>query len=87
MSLFLVGPNFPVRIAKHEMVASYNKELLYTIGNTYSSNRGEIYEFSCADSIDDCKWNKTATKLLNYGRYNTVAMPIHDNALIDKLCK
>ena len=83
MSLFLVGPNFPVRIAKHEMVASYNKELLYTIGSNYNSN--EIYEFSCADSIDDCKWNKTATKL-RYGRYNTVAMPIYDNDLINKLC-
>ena len=83
MYLFLVGPDFPVRIAKHEMVASYNKELLYTIGSNY--NRNEIYEFSCADSIDYCKWRKMPNRL-RYSRYHTVAMPIYDNALINKLC-
>jgi len=72
--------DLPVKISDHEIVAS--KGNLYTIGSSF--NNKDIYKFACTNSITNCSWTKIPTQL-QYGRRQTVAMPIPD-ALANKLC-
>ena len=81
---FILGVDLPVRIYAHEMVASKDNKVLYTIGNLYPDNDKDIYKFACTNSITNCSWTKISTEL-QYGRQWTVAMSI-PNALSDKLC-
>ena len=78
-----LGPNLPVNMAEHEMVASPNNQVLYTFGNDYRP-REDIFKFSCSGSINSCQWTKSNLKL-KYGRHETVAFRIPD-ALANKLC-
>ena len=77
--------DLPVRIWGHEIVASNDNKYLYTIGNFHSANNKDIFKFACTNSITDCSWTKIETKL-QYGRYNTVAIPLRDS-MANKLCK
>merc|ERR1712062_601127 len=76
--------DLPAGITNHEIVASKDNKVLYTIGNSYSSDDKDIYKFTCPNSITDCSWTKIPTQL-QYGRYDTVAMTIPDT-LAAKLC-
>ena len=80
-----LGPNLPVGMAEHEMVASPNNQVLYTFGNYYGGNNKDIFKFSCSGNINSCQWTKTNLKL-KYGREESVAFRIPD-ALANKLCK
>ena len=82
--VFILGVNLPVGIENHEIVASKDNKVLYTIGNRYSSNNKDIYKFTCTNSITNCSWTKIPTQL-QYGRSHTVAMTI-PNSLAAKLC-
>ena len=77
-NVFILGVDLPVRLAEHEIVASNDNKVLYTIGNGYSSNNNDIFKFACTNSITNCSWTKIATKL-QYGRYGTVAIPLPDS--------
>ena len=63
------------------MVASADKQTLYTIG----FGQQDIYRFACNQSIKDCEWTKM-DQTLQYGRYAAVAFSIPDS-LAKKLCK
>jgi len=76
--------DLPVGIYDHEIVASKDNKVLYTIGNGYSSNDKDIYKFECTNSITNCSWTKIPTQL-QYGRWKSVAMTIPDT-LAAKLC-
>jgi len=76
--------DLPVNHAEHEIVASKDNKVLYSIGNVYSSDKKDIYKFACNNSITNCSWTKIPTQL-QYGRYDTVAMTIPDT-LANKLC-
>ena len=78
-----LGPNLPVNMAEHEMVASPNNQVLYTFGNDYHP-REDIYKFSCSGNINLCQWTKSNLKL-KYGRKASVAFRIPDS-LANKLC-
>ena len=82
--VFILGVDLPVLIYGHEIVASKDNKVLYTIGNSYSSDDKDIYKFTCTNSITNCSWTKVPTQL-QYGRYYSVAMTIPDT-LADKLC-
>ena len=69
----------------HHIVASKDKQNLYTIGNGYVKHNNDIYMLTCLESINNCTWTKIDTKL-SLERYGTVAMRI-PNALADKLCQ
>ena len=79
-----LGPNLPVNMADHEMIASPNNQVLYTFGNQYSPQE-DIYKFSCSGNINSCQWTKSNLKL-KYGRRGSVVFRIPD-ALANKLCK
>jgi len=74
--------DLPVGIENHEIVASKDNKVLYTIGK-YSNNK-DIYKFTCTNSITNCSWTKIPTQL-QYGRHYSVAMTI-PNSLAAKLC-
>ena len=80
-----LGDEFPVNIFDFHIVASKDKQNLYTIGNVNDPHNKEIYKLSCLESINNCTWTKIDTKL-NLERYGTVAMRI-PNTLADKLCQ
>ena len=84
-NVFILGVDLPVGIYGQELVASKDNKNLYTIGNAYGSNDKSIFKFACTNSITDCSWTKIETKL-QYGRYNTVAIPLRDS-MANKLCK
>ena len=79
-----LGPNLPVSMVEHEMVASPNNQVLYTFGNQYSP-REDIYQFSCSGNINSCQWTKSNLNL-KYGRDDMVAFRISDS-LANKICK
>ena len=83
-NVFILGVDLPVNLLSHEIVASKDQSVLYTIGNGATSNNKDIYKFACTNSITNCSWTKIPTQL-QYGRYGTVAMSI-PNALANKLC-
>ena len=87
--VFILGVDLPVNQAQHEIVASKDNKVLYTIGSSrYSHTDRDILKFSCTNSITNCSWTKIATKL-QYGRYGTVAIPLPDsmaNKLKLKFC-
>ena len=69
-----------------QMVASSEKDILYTIGNGFSSDlSNEIYKFSCSGGIETCEWS-TMNFELKYGMFWTVAFLIPDD-LAYKFCK
>merc|ERR1712062_623222 len=76
--------DLPVGIYVHEIVASKDNKVLYTIGNGFSSFNKDIYKFACTNSITNCSWTKIPTQL-QYSRSRTVAMTI-PNTLAAKLC-
>ena len=76
--------HIPVKLGYHEIVASHDNKVLYTIGNYLGPNR-DIYKFECTKSITNCSWTKIPTKL-QFGRSALVAMLI-PNGLANKLCK
>ena len=78
------GPDLPVSVSHHQLVASTDKTCLYTIGNT-GSNGKDIYKLSCAGVISDCLWTKADVQL-KYGRFSPVAMYVPE-ALVSKLCQ
>ena len=78
-----LGPNLPVEMGYHEMVASPNNQALYTFGNGYG-HQEDIYKFSCSGNINSCQWTKSNLKL-KYGREECVAFRIPDS-LANKLC-
>ena len=82
--VFILGVDLPVPFHLHEIVASKDNKVLYTIGNWISSNNKDIYKFECSNSITNCSWTKVPTQL-QYSREKTVAMTIPDT-LADKLC-
>merc|ERR1719367_275582 len=79
------GVEFPITIFNPQIVASKDKQNLYTFGNVKDRHNKEIYKLSCLESINNCAWTKIDTKL-TLERYGTVAMRI-PNALADKLCQ
>ena len=85
-NVFILGVDLPVGIYGHEIVASKDNKVLYTIGNAYSydDKDKDIYKFACTNSITNCSWTKILTQL-QYGRYAAVAMTIPDT-LAAKLC-
>ena len=83
-NVFILGALLPFNVKNHEIVASEDNKVLYTIGNRYSFGLHVIFKFECTNSITDCSWTKVPTQL-QYGRYNTVAMTI-PNTLAAKLC-
>ena len=72
----------PIGHRDFQLVASSDKLHLYTIGNDGSDK--DIYQFSCKDSINDCRWAKTETET-KHKIFNLVAMTI-PNPLANKLC-
>ena len=78
-----IGADLEVEIQGYEMVASPDKQFLFTIGNKDDKYDKDIYKFSCSESINDCKWTKWSE--LKYGREYPVAFPIPDD-LVNKLC-
>ena len=80
----LVGPNLPIKMPDHEMVASPNNQVLYTFGNEHTVNHNDVYKFSCSGNINSCQWTKGNLKL-KYGRQESVAFRIPDS-LANKLC-
>jgi len=76
--------HLPAPINLHEIVASKDNKVLYTIGNHFPHYNKDIFKFECTNSITNCSWTKIPTQL-QYGRYDTVAMTI-PNSLADKLC-
>merc|ERR1712062_612424 len=74
----------PVNFKSHEIVASKDNKVLYSIGNYYPSNNKDIFKFACINSITNCSWTKIPTKL-QYGRDYSVAMTI-PYTLAAKLC-
>ena len=88
MFSFYLDADLPVEIFGHEIVASKDNKVLYTIGNGYSSNRNDIFKFACTNSITNCSWTHTSTSL-QYGRGFAVAIPLPDsiaNKLKLKFC-
>ena len=88
-TILLLGADFPSGSyvhgydhSHHDMVASYDKSFLYTIGNAGSLK--DIHKYSCSGSITNCKWTKINVQL-KYGRRSTVAFTIPE-ALATKLC-
>ena len=83
--IIILGPDSPVKLLGHQMVASYDKTKLYTIGNNDPDHSNEIYQLSCGDkSMTDCEWTEMATKLQD-GRHYHVAFLI-SNDLTQKIC-
>ena len=80
--VFILGVDLPVGIHGHEIVASKDNKVLYTIGNIHFKK--DIFKFACTNSISNCSWTKIPTQL-QYGRSETVAMTI-PNELAYKLC-
>jgi len=76
--------DLPVNHAQHDIVASKDTKVLYSIGNGITSFSKDIYKFACTNSITNCSWTKILTQL-QYGRYAAVAMTIPDT-LAAKLC-
>ena len=79
----ILGADLPISIGGHQVMASSDKQALYTIGNTDSDFK-DLYKYSCNGTINDCKWMEMDLKL-KYGRYSTVVMQI-PNELVNKLC-
>jgi len=84
--------DLPVFIRNHDIVASKDNKVLYTIGNYYGNyNNKDIFKFTCTNNITNCSWTKISTELqyLNYfvqfSSYVGVAMTI-PNSLANKLC-
>ena len=74
------------------MVASSDKSKLYTIGNKeivrskkIKAALKKIFQFSCPESMTNCKWTEIETKLKE-NRYFHVAFLI-SNELTQKICK
>ena len=85
--VFILGVNLPVRHAFHEIVASKDNKVLYTIGKWLMDIK-DIFKFECTNSITNCSWTKIETKL-QYGRWGTVAIPLPEsmaNKLKLKFC-
>jgi len=83
------GPEAPIELRYHQMVASSDKTKLYTIGNLSHDKNKKIFEFSCTEKCKNCpftkcKWTEMATKLKE-GRFGAVAFPISDE-LTKKIC-
>merc|ERR1711976_110095 len=76
--------DIPVKLADAQIVASPNKDELFTFGNNYDSNNKDIYRFSCQGNSDSCSWTKTNLQL-KHGREEAVAFAISDG-LAEKLC-
>ena len=68
--------DLPVNIYDHEMVASQDNKVLYTIGNGYASNNKDIFKFACTNNITNCSWTKSPAQLQYGRRSRTVAMTI-----------
>ena len=83
-NVFILGVDLPVDIESHEIVASKDNKVLYTIGNHFPHYNKDIFKFECTNSITNCSWTKIPTQL-QYGRYAAVAMTIPDT-LAAKLC-
>ena len=87
MNIFILGPDSPVVLRGHQMVASYDKTKLYTIGGKEDETtpNKKIYQLSCDDKLmTKCKWTEMPTKLKE-GRFGHVVFPI-SNKLAKKLC-
>ena len=81
------GLDSPVALVGHQMVASYDKTKLYTIGGKEDETtpNKKIYQLSCDDKLmTKCKWTEMPTKLKE-GRFGHVVFPI-SNKLTKKLC-
>ena len=83
MNIFILGPDSPVVLRGHQMVASHDKTMLYTIGNDETAHNKKIFQLSCED-IKKCQWTEMVTKLKER-RYGAVAFPI-SNELTKKIC-
>ena len=90
--VFILGVDLPVGIHGHEIVASKDNKVLYTIGNYYGNyNNKDIFKFTCTNNITNCSWTKISTELqyqnyfVQFGSYVAVAMTI-PNSLANKLC-
>ena len=78
VKIFILGPESPVGLRGHQMVASYDKTMLYTIGNDLTTHK-----LSCVD-IKKCQWTEMVTKLKKR-RHGAVAFQI-SNELTKKIC-
>ena len=83
LNRFFAGTDLPIGHHDFQLMASTDKLHLYTIGNERSGK--DIYQFSCTDSINDCRWAKTETET-KHTIFNLVAMTM-PNASANKLCK
>ena len=79
------GADMPVPINHHQMIASQDKQIVYTIGNDVYSQSQKIWRYFCNGDISKCQWTKMETQL-QYGRGRFVAFPI-PNSLASKFCQ
>ena len=69
----------------HNMVASPDKKSIYTVGALSRYGEGDnIYQLTCTDNINDCKWTLMETTLKSK-RFRVLAFPI-TNDVANKIC-